>query len=78
MMNSFLELKRNCHVSSNIFSVSKSFKRSIGLILSQKKYTLNMQRQFGIHDCKRVQTPIETNIKFSVSDGNTIEDVKMY
>ena len=50
-----------------------------GLMLSQRKYMVDMLRQFGMQDSKPIQTPMETNMKFgAASDGNVIANVKMY
>ena len=49
-----------------------------GLMLSQRKYMLDMLRQFGMQYCKPIQTPMETSMKLDATDGYVIADVKMY
>ena len=53
-------------------------KCSNGLMFSQRKYMIDMLRQFGMQDCKSIQTPMETNVKLEVSDDNVIADIKIY
>ncbi|XP_059638675.1 uncharacterized mitochondrial protein AtMg00810-like [Cornus florida] len=49
-----------------------------GISLSQQKYTLNLLQDTGYLGLKPVATPMETNVKLKVDDGDPLDDPKMY
>jgi hypothetical protein len=53
---------------------------SDGIILTQEKYIRDILRQVGMQDCKAMRTPLPTDEKLSLSDGDllTSDDVINY
>ncbi|XP_059625362.1 uncharacterized mitochondrial protein AtMg00810-like [Cornus florida] len=49
-----------------------------GISLSQWKYTLDLLQDTGYLGSKPVATPMETNVKLKVDDGDTLNDPEMY
>lgn len=44
----------------------------LGVFISQKKYTLDLLRQYNMHNCKAVPTPMCTSTKLQTIDGQEI------
>jgi hypothetical protein len=53
---------------------------SDGIVLTQKKYTRDILRWVGMHDCKVMRTPLPADEKLSISDGDplTSDDATNY
>ncbi|XP_039121444.1 uncharacterized protein LOC120258156 [Dioscorea cayenensis subsp. rotundata] len=41
-----------------------------GVFISQKKYTLDLLRQYNMHNCRAAPTPMCTNTKLQIIDGS--------
>jgi Reverse transcriptase (RNA-dependent DNA polymerase) len=51
---------------------------SKGLFLSQRKYILDLLKETGKLGAKPASTPMETNIKLGIEDGDTLSDIGQY
>ena len=51
---------------------------SSGVILSQRKYALNILEETGMLDCKLVDTPMDPNIKLTPGQGEPLGDSRRY
>jgi Reverse transcriptase (RNA-dependent DNA polymerase) len=51
---------------------------SKGLFLSQRKYVLNLLKETGKLGAKPASTPMETNIKLGIDNGETLSDIGQY
>ena len=49
-----------------------------GVVLSQRKYTLDILADIGMLDCKPVDTPMDLNIKLVPSQGELLRDPGRY
>ena len=49
-----------------------------GLVISQRKYTLDILTDTGMLDCKPVDTPIDPNVKLVPSQGELLQDPGRY
>ncbi|XP_047342761.1 uncharacterized mitochondrial protein AtMg00810-like [Impatiens glandulifera] len=49
-----------------------------GYLLSQSKYIANLFERARLTDSRIVDTPLETNVRYSSSDGTPLEDYGMY
>ena len=49
-----------------------------GIFLSQRKYVLDLLEETGLKGSKPVDTPMDSNIKFSKTDGEDFNDVERY
>ncbi|RVW91338.1 Retrovirus-related Pol polyprotein from transposon RE1 [Vitis vinifera] len=51
---------------------------SSGVVLSQRKYALNILEETGMLDCKPVDTPIDPNVKLIPGQGEPLGDPRRY
>jgi hypothetical protein len=51
---------------------------SKGLFLSQRKYVLDLLKETDKLGAKPTSTPIETNIKLGIENGETLSDIGQY
>ena len=51
---------------------------SSGVVLSQRKYALDMLEETGMLDCKPVDTPMDPNVKLIPGQGEPLEDPGRY
>ncbi|XP_016204905.1 uncharacterized protein LOC107645405 [Arachis ipaensis] len=49
-----------------------------GIVLSQRKYTLNILEDTNFNDAKATLLPTETNLRLSASDGELLDDPVIY
>ncbi|KAK8924049.1 hypothetical protein KSP39_PZI019433 [Platanthera zijinensis] len=49
-----------------------------GILISQRKYILDLLEQTGLSGCRPADTPMEVNHNLGRNDGDLIEDVKGY
>ena len=49
-----------------------------GVVISQRKYTLDILTNTGMLDCKPVDTPMDPNVKLVPSQGELLRDPKRY
>ena len=49
-----------------------------GVVISQRKYTLDILTTTSILDCKPVDTPMDMNVKLVPSQGEPLRDLKRY
>ena len=47
---------------------------SSGVVLSQRKYALDILKETGMLDCKPVDTPMDPNVKLVLGQGESLED----
>lgn len=43
-----------------------------GIMVSQRKYVLDLLKETGMSGCRPAETPIDTNIKFGNKEGNSV------
>ena len=48
------------------------------VVISQRKYTLNILTDTGMLDCKRVDTPMDPNVKLVPNQGELLQDPRRY
>ena len=48
------------------------------MVISQKKYTLDILADTGLLDCKPVDTPMDLNVKLVPSYGEPLRDPRRY
>ena len=51
---------------------------SFGVVLSQKKYALDIWEETGMLDCKPVDTPMDPNVKLIPRQGESLGDPRRY
>ncbi|RVX13353.1 Retrovirus-related Pol polyprotein from transposon RE1 [Vitis vinifera] len=51
---------------------------SSGVVLSQRKYALNILEETGMLDCKPVDTPMDPNVKLILGQGEPLGDLGRY
>lgn len=51
---------------------------SAGILLSQKKYTLDILNTFGFLDSSSISAPLDTVMKYSDTDGDLLDDITQY
>ena len=49
-----------------------------GVVISQRKYTLDILTDTGMLDCKHVDTPMDLNVKLVPSQGELLRDPGRY
>ena len=49
-----------------------------GVVISQRKYTLDILVDTGMLDCKHVDTPMDPNLKLVPSQGELLRDQRRY
>ena len=49
-----------------------------GVVISQRKYTLDILADTGLLDCKPVDTPMDPNVKLVPSQGEPLQDLGRY
>ena len=49
-----------------------------GVVISQRKYALDILTDTGMLDCKRVDTPMDPNVKLVPSQGELLRDLGRY
>jgi hypothetical protein len=49
-----------------------------GIFISQTKYIKEMLKRFGMEDCKRIITPMQTSCKLSKDDDLKSTDQRQY
>jgi len=49
-----------------------------GLLLSQRKYTLDLLEKIGMFGCKPVSTPMEANVNLSFDNSHLLDDLGQY
>ena len=49
-----------------------------GVVISQKKYTLDILADIGVLDCKHVDTPMDLNVKLVPGQGELLRDPGRY
>ena len=49
-----------------------------GVVISQRKYTLNILTDTGLLNCKPVDTPMDPNVKLVPSQGELLRDPRRY
>ena len=48
------------------------------MVISQRKYTLDILEETGMLDCKPVDTPMDLNVKHVLGQGEPIRDPGRY
>ena len=48
------------------------------MVISQRKYTLDILTDIGMLDCKPVDSPIDPNVKLVPSQGELLRDPRRY
>ena len=48
------------------------------MVISQRKYTLDILADTSILDCKTVDTPIDPNVKLVPGQGKSLRDPRRY
>ena len=48
------------------------------MVISQRKYTLDILEETGMLDCKPVDTPMDLNVKLVLGQGEPIRDPGRY
>ena len=48
------------------------------MVISQRKYTLNILTDIGMLDCKPVDTSMDPNVKLVPSQGELLRDAERY
>ncbi|RVW19588.1 Retrovirus-related Pol polyprotein from transposon RE2 [Vitis vinifera] len=51
---------------------------SFGMVLSQRKYALDILEETGMLDCKPVDTPMDPNVKLILGQGELLGDPRRY
>ena len=51
---------------------------NFGVVISQRKYTLDILTDIGMLDCKLVDTPIDPNVKLVPGQGELLRDLGRY
>ena len=49
-----------------------------GMVISQRKYTLDILTDTGMLDCKPIDTPMDPNVKLIPSQGELLRDPRRY
>ena len=49
-----------------------------GVVISQKKHTLDILRDTGMFDYKHIDTPMDLNVKLVPSQGELLQDSRRY
>ena len=49
-----------------------------GVVISQRKYTLDILADTGMLDCKPVDTPMDANVKLVPGQGELLQDLGRY
>ena len=49
-----------------------------GVVMSQRKYVLDILEEIGKLDCKPVDTPMDPNVKLILGQGEPLQDPKRY
>ncbi|RVW93037.1 Retrovirus-related Pol polyprotein from transposon RE1 [Vitis vinifera] len=49
-----------------------------GVVMSQRKYALNILEEIGMLECKPVDTPMDPNVKLVLGQGEPLRDPKRY
>ena len=49
-----------------------------GVVMSQKKYVLDILEEIGMLDCKFVDTPMDPNVKLVLGQGEPLRDPRRY
>ena len=51
---------------------------NFGVVISQRKYTLDILADTGMLDCKPVDTPMDPNVKLILGQGEPLQDPRRY
>ena len=51
---------------------------STGIVISQRKYALDILEEIGMSDCRHVETPMDPNIKLLPEQGEPLSDPRRY
>ena len=49
-----------------------------GVVISQRKYTLDILADIGMLDCKPIDTPMDPNVKLVPDQGEPLRDLRRY
>ena len=49
-----------------------------GVVISQRKYVLDILEETGMLDCKLVDTPMDPNVKLVLGQGESLRDLGRY
>ena len=49
-----------------------------GVVISQRKYTLDILANIGMLDCKPIDTPMDSNVKLVLGQGEPLQDIVRY
>ena len=49
-----------------------------GVVMSQRKYVLDILEETGMLDCKPVDTPMDPNVKLVPGQGEPLRDLGRY
>ncbi|KAH0683838.1 hypothetical protein KY289_021590 [Solanum tuberosum] len=56
----------------------KLVKEKEGLVVTQRKFTLELLQEFNCLDCRVVSTPLDPNLKLSATSGSSLPDTLVY
>lgn len=62
----------------NYFLGLQVTQRSDGIFITQKKYTEDLLKQYGMHQCKPEMTPMNANERLQFTNSTESADVKSY
>ena len=62
----------------NFFLGVKVIKNTSSILLSQKRYIVDLLHRTNILEAKPVSSPMTTSTNLSASEGDTIQDVTLY
>ena len=62
----------------NYFLGIKVAQSNSGVVISQRKYTLDISANTGMFDCKPVDTPMDHNTKLVLGQGEPLRDPRRY
>ena len=62
----------------NYFLGMEIYQCSLGTFISQRKYVVDILKEFKIESCKEVATPLAQNEKISKNDGEKLEELSTY
>ena len=62
----------------NYFLGMEIYQCSLGTFISQRKYVVDILKEFKIESCKEVATPLAQNEKISKNDGEKLEEPYAY
>ena len=74
----FNHLQTKDLVKLKYFLAIKIAQSNSGVVMSQRKYVLDILEETGMLDCKLVDTPMDPNVKLVLGQGEPLQDPGRY